>query len=202
MRPLAPWEAAILAVGTVAVAVLVALAVWSLLAARLRRELVRARALEEEASAATQRAEAERLSEQPDWHTLYLEECRKREEQFRMIEGIQRERDGWKDIFWQASREHGVAQEYMIRVNQYFAKLCGKNPDAKMPAMRKHFLEKYGEGARSPITERIGGPAEAGMFDGVLPVGSSVSAGGAAEISASGGEETSAAAVAKPEPNA
>lgn len=123
------------------------------------------------------------------WKTLYLEECRKREEQFKMIEGIQRERDGWKDIFWQCSGEHGVAQEYMVRVNQHLAKLLKGNPDAKMAAIRKAFEEKYGEEGKLKIAERIS--------DGA--------AGEATEVTAAvSGEKASAGAVvvAKPGPNA
>jgi len=146
--------------------------------------------------------------EEPDWKTLYLEEYRKRAEQFRMIEGVQRERDGWKDIFWQSSREHGVAQEYMIRVNQHFAKICGKHPDAKMPAMRKAFLEKYGEEARPKIAERIQG-GRGGTGEGVSGVtaapafeGELLGVGASGTISTGDGGETRAAPVAKPESNA
>jgi len=89
------------------------------------------------------------------WKVLYLEECRKRLEQFRMIQGIQTERDHWKDIFWQCSREHGVAQEYMVRVNQHFAQILRRSPDNKMAAIWQAFKAKYGEEARLEIAERI-----------------------------------------------
>ena len=143
-------EIAQVAFGTVAAVVALTLFVaWRILR-KMKKEI-------EDAAVLDREARADKRREEPDYKTLYLEECRKREEVFRMVEIAQRERDRWKDIFWQCSGEHGVAQEFMLRINQHFARLLKRNPDAQMPAIRKAFEERYGEKGKLQIVERISG---------------------------------------------
>lgn len=133
-------------------AMVLALLVGAWLDRRMKARFAKAEA---ELAAEESAADAEARQEEQHWKTLYLEECRKREEVLRMITGIQAERDRWKDIFWQCSGEHGVAQEYMMRVNQHFAQALKRKGDVKMNDLWQSFKDRYGDAAKPEIAGRI-----------------------------------------------
>lgn len=62
-----------------------------------------------------------------DWKTMALEEERKRLEILGVVEAIQKERDTFKDLWWQCSLEHGAAQRFMADEIMRCYRLLKKN---------------------------------------------------------------------------
>lgn len=93
--------------------------------------------------------------EQQHWKHEYEEEARKRREVTGFIEGIQAERDTWKNLYLTAGREHGIAQELMMKKIEQLAKIAKREVPEDLRALQSRYRELHGVEATRKISERI-----------------------------------------------
>lgn len=97
----------------------------------------------------------EAQEEQAHWKHEYEEEARKRREVTGFIESIQKERDVWKNLYMTAGREHGVAQEIMMKKIEQLARIAKRDVPEELKALRAGFSAKHGPVASQKMSERI-----------------------------------------------
>lgn len=115
---------------------------------------------QEEQARATHRAR-----EIEEWRDRYAaerrradEEERKRLEQFQLIEGIQRERDGWKNELLRCGRGYSVGQALLMREIQRLSRLSKRPIKSEALAFAEKFSSEYGPDGIAKIAGRIEAP--------------------------------------------
>jgi hypothetical protein len=93
--------------------------------------------------------------EQQRWKHEFEEEARKRREVTAFIESIQGERETWKNLYLTAGREHGVAQELMMRKIEQLARVAKREVPSELKALMAEYRGKHGPEATLKISERI-----------------------------------------------
>jgi len=95
------------------------------------------------------------LQEQEHWKDEYEQEARKRREVTAFIESIQAERETWKNHYLTAGREHGVAQELMMKKIEQLARIAKREVPEELRALGARFRSLHGVEATQKISERI-----------------------------------------------
>lgn len=161
MPPLYTVALAVLAIstGSLLAWLIAALIRWSVTRAgtiaRLRAEQLTA---QEEEGRWKLRAQAEldaALEEQEHWKLQFTEEARKRKEVTAFIESIQAERDTWKNLYLRAGREHGVAQDLMMKQIDRLGRITKREAPDEPKTMADAYRAEHGTAATLKMAERI-----------------------------------------------